>query len=150
MSPLYSIISRSQWEQAHCSGFVPRCPADERRDRVHLNERHDIERVARMWFSADEEPIALELDVSSVQSKVKWERRTEPPLEEWPNLYLPAIPLEIVSAVHILDPDPGSVGGFTLGLRQPVPFPNYAFKRTAGTGLEFSDVLSARCRLTRR
>ena len=110
MDTLFRVVAASQWEQALATGWVPRCPADERRDRVHLNERKDVERVAGLWFVADEQPVALELDVTSVASSLCWEPRAEAPFETWPNLHIRNIPLGIVVAVRPLRPDPA--GGF--------------------------------------
>lgn len=109
METLFRVVAASQWEQALASGWVPRCGADERRKRIHLNERKDVERVAALWFSPEERPVALELDVSPVASSLRWELRTEEPFETWPNLYLPNIPLAMVAAVHILSTDQAGV-----------------------------------------
>jgi len=59
MDTLFRIVAASQWEQALASGWVPRCAADERCNRIHLNERRDVERVAALWFSPQERPLAL-------------------------------------------------------------------------------------------
>jgi uncharacterized protein (DUF952 family) len=117
VTPLFRIISSGQWEHALSSGVVPRCGADERRGRIHLNERADIERVASLWFSPEERPVALELDLTSVASSIKWARREEPPIEVWPNLYLEAIPIELVVAIYSLQPSHAG-GRFELGMRK--------------------------------
>ena len=110
MDTLFRIVAASQWEQALASGWVPRCAADERCNRIHLNECRDVERVAALWFSSQERPLALELDVTSVASSLRWEPRADEPLETWPNLHIGNIPLDIVVAVHVLVAD--GAGGF--------------------------------------
>lgn len=99
---LFRVVSSDQWRQAAASGLVPRCPADEREDRVHLNERKDVERVADLWFSPEEQPLALEVDVSGLLSDIRWELRIKEPFETWPNLYVRNIRVEQVVAVHRL------------------------------------------------
>ena len=103
MDRLFRVVSTEQWELALAMGAVPRCPADERRNRVHLNERIDVERVAGLWFSPDEKPLALEIDVVSVADRIEWNLRTEQPIEIWPNLYADNISLAIVVAVYPLE-----------------------------------------------
>lgn len=105
---LFRVVSSDQWQQATASGLVPRCPADEREDRVHLNERKDVERVADLWFCVEEQPLALELDVATVPSDIRWELRIKEPLETWPNLHAPNIRVDQVIAVHRLVMDEGT------------------------------------------
>ncbi|MDQ3288791.1 MAG: DUF952 domain-containing protein [Pseudomonadota bacterium] len=120
MTTLYRIVSSEQWQQAKNSGLVPRCAADERDDCVHLNLRQDVEHAADLWFSPEEMPLALELDVTSVQSCIRWELRTREPMEVWPNLYLPNLRTEQVIAVHRLVRDePG--GGFRFAAPEASP-----------------------------
>lgn len=99
---LFRVVSSDQWRQAAASGLVPRCPADEREDRVHLNERKDVERVADLWFSPEEQPLALEIDVPSLPSDIRWELRVKSPFDIWPNLYVRNIRVEQVVAIHRL------------------------------------------------
>jgi len=109
---LYRVVSLAQWREGEATGRVPRCAADERRDRIHLNRRGEVERVADLWFTLDEEPVALEIDASEAGASLRWEMRTEPPLEVWPNLYLAALPARWVVAVHRLEHD--AAKGFAL------------------------------------
>ncbi len=102
ISTLFRVVSSEQWQQATATGLVPRCPADEREDRVHLNERKDVERVANLWFSPEEQPLALEVDVSTVPSDIRWDLRVKEPFETWPNLYARSIRVEQVLAAHRL------------------------------------------------
>lgn len=100
---LYRVVPTADWEYALVHGFVPRCPADERGNRVHLNELKDVERVANMWFSCDEAPIVLEVCVGHMSESLRWERRTDEPCEVWPNLYVKNIPRDAVSRVFELN-----------------------------------------------
>lgn len=113
INTLYRVVSTEQWDQATATGLVPRCPADERENRVHLNERKDVELVADLWFAVEEQPLALELDVSDVASDIRWDLRVKEPAGTWPNLYAPNIRVEQVLAVHRLVMDPRT-GRFQL------------------------------------
>jgi uncharacterized protein (DUF952 family) len=110
---LYRVVSLAQWREGEATGLVPRCAADQRHDRVHLNRREEVERAADLWFSVDEQPVALEIDMSEAGPALRWEMRVEPPLEVWPNLYVPALPTRWVVAVHELVHD-ARRGGFSL------------------------------------
>lgn len=108
-STLFRVVSSEQWDQAKATGLVPRCPADEREDRVHLNERKDVELVADLWFSVEEQPLALELNVSEVTSDIRWDLRVKEPVGTWPNLYAGNIRVDQVLAAHrlVLDEQTG-------------------------------------------
>lgn len=117
MIHLYRVVPKKDWIKALACGLVARCPADSRRNRVHLNELKDVELVANLWFSVEEEPVALEVDVSSLAECLKWEARTEEPYGLWPSLCVVGIPIEHVVRVLRLDNDScrGDAGGFRLG-----------------------------------
>ena len=122
---LFRVVAADQWKLAAVSGLVPRCPADEREDRIHLNERKDVERVADLWFSPEEQPLALEVDVSAMPSDIRWEPRAREPFETWPNLHAPNIRVEQVLAVHRLEIDEAT-GRFRMeasGAEGPVGTP---------------------------
>lgn len=108
---LYRVVSLSQWHEGQATGSVPRCAADQRHDRIHLNRREEVSLAANLWFTPDEQPVALEVEMGAAGSALRWELRTEPPLAVWPNLYLPALPASWVVAAHALvhDRDTGFV-----------------------------------------
>jgi len=82
-----------------------------------MNELVDVELVANLWFSVEEEPVALEVDVSGLTECLRWEARAEEPYGIWPNLYVEGIPAERVVRVLQLKKDIGNAGtgGFMLG-----------------------------------
>jgi len=114
---LYRVVPKEDWVEAERCGRVPRCQADKRRGRVHLNELKDVELVANRWFSVEEEPVVLEIDVSGVAEYLKWEERTEEPLGIWPNLYVECVLVENVVRVFALDsvPEDKSAVSFRIG-----------------------------------
>jgi len=114
---LYRVVPKEDWVEAQRCGRVPRCLADKRRGRVHLNELKDVELVANRWFSVEEEPVVLEIDVSGVAEYLKWEERTEEPLGIWPNLYVEGLLVENVVRVFALDsgPEDKSAVSFRIG-----------------------------------
>nr|WP_283107725.1 DUF952 domain-containing protein [Shewanella hafniensis] len=114
---MYRVVPKEDWLEAQRCGHVPRCQADKRRGRVHLNELKDVELVANRWFSVEEEPVVLEIDVSGVAEFLKWEERAEEPLATWPNLYVEGVAVENVVRAFALDAgqdDEGAVS-FRIG-----------------------------------
>lgn len=104
MDTLFRVLPRADWELALATGLVPRCPSDERRDRIHLNARDSVERAASLWFTREEEPVAIEIDVTTLAADIRWEMRTEEPLEVWPHLHALHIPADLVVKVYLLEP----------------------------------------------
>ncbi|MGD9583022.1 MAG: DUF952 domain-containing protein [Lysobacterales bacterium] len=72
MSSIFRITSLSDWQVALATGVLPRCAADRRDDCVHVNAADDSAQVASAFFSADEQPLALELDQLALAPKVTW------------------------------------------------------------------------------
>lgn len=117
MDYLYRVVPKKDWIEALSCGLVPRCPADRRKNRVHLNKLADVELVANLWFSAEEEPIVLEVHVSGLTEHLKWEASEEEPYGTWPNLHVEGIPVERVVRIFRLEKNIGDsgAGGFRLG-----------------------------------
>lgn len=113
MDHLYRVVPASHWDQALRSGSVPRCAADTRLDRVHLNKREDVELVANLWFTPEEQPVVLEVEVASLADHIRWEARESAPDGVWPNLYMPAIParnvVRVIGLEHLTESDGRSV-----------------------------------------
>lgn len=104
METLFRVLPLADWELALVTGLVPRCPADNRHDRIHLNDRESVERAASLWFTPEEAPVAIEIDVTTLAADIQWEMRAEEPLEVWPNLYALHIPADLVLKVYLLKP----------------------------------------------
>lgn len=117
MDHLYRVVPKEDWIEAQRCGRVPQCPADKRWNRVHLNELKDVELVANLWFSLEEEPVVLEVDVSGLAEFLKWEERTEEPFGAWPNLYTQGVPVTNVVRVLALDAERSHKGSvlFRIG-----------------------------------
>ena len=117
MDYLYRVVPKSEWREALRSGVVPRCPADKRHDRIHLNKLDDVELAANLWFTAEEEPVALEVDVADLSEHLKWEDRDDPPEGVWPSLYVQAIPVShVVRVLTLLQrKDTAGLSSFQLG-----------------------------------
>ena len=117
MDSLYRVVPESHWHEALRTGTVPRCAADERHDRVHLNTLADVELAANLWFTAEEAPVVLEIDLHGLAQHVRWETRADPPHGVWPNLYVPALSTSNISRVFSLRKEPDGTGApqFRLG-----------------------------------
>ena len=86
MATLFRVTSLASWMQALETGALPRCPADRRDDCIHVNAGADVEKVATAYFTADENPVALELDASSFSGSLAWVQAT--PAKPWPQARL--------------------------------------------------------------
>lgn len=103
MTALFRVTSLASWRQALESGVLPRCPADQRDDCIHVNAAADVEKVAAAYFTADERPVALELDGSSLAGCLSWFPATQ--TKPWPQarLNLPNLLTKHVLSVTALE-----------------------------------------------
>lgn len=76
---LYRIISGEEWDQTRQDRKVPRCPSDERDNCVHLTKAEDVTMVANQYFTMEEKPVVLEVDVTDFEDKIVW---LEPTIEK--------------------------------------------------------------------
>jgi uncharacterized protein (DUF952 family) len=120
MDHLYRVVPIADWHEALRTGLVPRCPADERHNRVHLNSLDDVELVANLWFTPEEEPVVLEVGLAGLIPHVRWEARTEPPEGVWPNLYTCAISTQnIVRVLTLTQTGDAQSRSFKIGPELP-------------------------------
>ncbi|MDQ3206513.1 MAG: DUF952 domain-containing protein [Pseudomonadota bacterium] len=102
MDNVFRVISAADLASARASGLVPRCPSDDRSGHVHLNHREDVARVATLYFTPDEAPVALELRRSDMETALAFAPASpDKPFRQvalaWPN-----IPFSSVVQVHRL------------------------------------------------
>lgn len=84
---LYRIISKDQWIQSKKDGKVPRCNSDRRAGHVHLNKYSDIKMVANKYFEHAENPVVIEVNISSeLKKKLTWEKPNE--YKNWEQAHL--------------------------------------------------------------
>lgn len=76
---LFRIISAEEWDQTKQDRKVPRCPSDERDNCVHLTRFEDVTLVANKYFTIEENPVVLEVDITDFEDKITW---IEPTLEK--------------------------------------------------------------------
>lgn len=76
---LYRIISGEEWDQTKQERRVPRCPSDERDNCVHLTRLEDVTLVAHKYFTLDENPVVLAVDITDFEDKIVW---IEPTIEK--------------------------------------------------------------------
>lgn len=102
MENLFRVVSAADLASAIASGRVPRCPSDERNNRVHLNSRCDVETVANLYFTADEAPVALEIRRSDIEEDLAF--ATSAPGKAFSQITLarPNLLLSSVVAIHPL------------------------------------------------
>lgn len=111
---LYRIISKDEWIQSQKEGKVPRCNSDKRADLVHLNIFEDIKTVANKYFEHSENPVVIEMNVTSeLEKKLTWEDPTSE--KEWKqaNLKVENIEMKNVERFSFLELVEG--GKFDIG-----------------------------------
>lgn len=102
MESLFRVVSAADLASAIASGFVPRCPSDERSNCVHLNIRCDVETVASMYFTPDEAPVALEIRRSDIEDDLTFAPSVAGKPFSQITLARPNVLLSSVVAVHPL------------------------------------------------
>ena len=112
---LYRIIPKAEWADTVANREVPLCGADERDGFVHLSTVETLLETAGLYFTPDEEPIALEIESTRLGDSLKWEPVGSRGGVEFPHLYGGGIPLESITGVVVLVAD--GVGQFRLGPR---------------------------------
>ena len=111
---LYRIISKDEWIQSKKEGKVPRCNSDRRADHVHLNNFEDIKTVANKYFEHSENPVVIELNVSSdLKKKLTWENPTYEKNWEQAHLQIENIDMKYVERFSFLELVDG--GKFDIG-----------------------------------
>ncbi len=101
---LYRVVSQADWEEALRTGLVPRCGSDQRAGWIHLNAAADVETVAARYFTLQERPLALRLDLSGQQAALCWLAPTEAKPWRQPVLLVSQLQRNWVVAVQRLDP----------------------------------------------
>lgn len=81
ITAVFRITALADWQRAQASAVVPRCAADERDRCIPINAEGDIERVASAFFSAEAQPLALELDATALGESITWLPAT--PAKPW-------------------------------------------------------------------
>lgn len=115
---LYRIISKDEWTQSKKDGKVPRCNSDRRAGYVHLNKFEDIKTVANKYFEHSENPVVIQLNLSSeLEKKLNWENPTEEKNWEQAHLEIENIDLKDVEKftfLKLVDKNKFEIGEFNL------------------------------------
>ena len=117
MSSVYRVIPTSDWLIALSTGRVPMCGSDQRAGAVHLATDATVLRTADLYFSADEAPLALELDAEALKDALVWDKLDAD--AHGPKLVAEGIPRSAVRAYWVLQP--ADDGTFGMGVRHTVP-----------------------------
>lgn len=104
MRNLYRIVKADAWKEAKEIGYIPRCGNDKKLDRIHLNVHEAVEFVAAKYYTPDEQPLAIEFDVSSFSESIEWLEPTDELPWKQPLVDIPNLPIHAVVAIHQLDP----------------------------------------------
>ena len=114
MQTVYRVVPTSDWLVALRTGMVPRCGADQRNGFIHLATAATVLTTANLYFSADEAPLALELDAEALASALVWD---VPDDAHGPQLDADGIPRSAVRAFWVLHSTDD--GTFAMGSRHP-------------------------------
>lgn len=113
---LYRIISENEWIQSKKDGKVPRCNSDSRAGHINLNKFEDIKTVADKYFESAENPVVLEVEISSkLYKKLTWEQANEEKNWEQAHLQIDNINLKDVKRYSFLIVNDKRNGQFEIG-----------------------------------
>ena len=112
MQTVYRVVPTSDWLVARRTGVVPRCGADQRNGFIHLATAATVLTTADLYFSADEAPLALELDAEMLAGALVWD---VPDDAHGPQLHADGIPRSAVRAFWLLQATDN--GTFAMGSR---------------------------------
>lgn len=113
---LYRIISENEWTQSKKDGKVPRCNSDRRAGHIHLNKFEDIKTIANKYFEPSENPVVLEVKISSeLNKKLIWEQFTDEKNWEQAHLLIENIDMNDVKRYSYLIPNDKINGKFEIG-----------------------------------
>lgn len=111
---LYRIISGAEWSQTKVDGKVPRCASDKRDMCIHLTRFEDIVTVADKYFTIDEKPVALEIDIRNLEDKIVWKEPTVQKPWIQPEADIDAIEWKIIKGYASLLPSSVDKNSFSL------------------------------------
>lgn len=100
---LYRVITIANWRKAQSQGYVPRCGNDHKADCVHLNAHEAVAFSANRYFTLEEAPVVIEVDITSFKDKIEWLPPTQDQPWQKPRAHIEHIPLSAVIAVHSLE-----------------------------------------------
>ena len=113
---LYRIISENEWTQSKKDGKVPRCSSDRRAGHINLNKFDDIKTVANKYFEPAENPVVLEIEISSeLYKKLIWEQPTNEKNWEQAHLLIENIDMNDVKRYSYLIINDKRNGQFEIG-----------------------------------
>ncbi len=113
---LYRIISENEWLQSQKDGNVPRCNSDKRAGQIHVNRFEDIKTVANKYFEPSENPVVLEIEISSeLHKKLIWESSTDEKNWEQAHLLIENIDMNDVNRYSYLLIQDKRNGQFEIG-----------------------------------
>lgn len=99
---LYRVITLANWQKAQSQGYVPRCGNDHNADCVHLNVSEAVAFSANRYFTLEEAPVVIEVDITSFKDKIEWISPTRDQPWQKPRAHIEHIPLSVVIAIHEL------------------------------------------------
>lgn len=115
---IYRVVSGDDWALAQIEGAVPLGGSDERSGFVHLSAATELEGTAIRYFTPEEEPVALEIEVESLGEGLRWEAVESRGGALFPHLYGGRIPLGSVRSLLPIDLRAGD--GALLGAPCPL------------------------------
>jgi len=105
VTTLFRVVSSATWKQAQAQGTVPRCGNDHRADGVHLCLPQVIAYTTNTYFTADEHPMLLEVDIAPFAEQIEWRAPTDSEPWQRPLARIPGIPVDSVISITPLEVD---------------------------------------------
>lgn len=97
MTPIFKILSRTEWAAAQAIGRFDGSEVDRRDGYIHLSAADQWEETARKWFAGRDDLVLLAVDPSELD--VRWEPSRGGAL--FPHLYGP-LPVAAVTEIRDL------------------------------------------------
>ena len=95
---LYKIVTRADWLTAKQTGLIPLSTIDEKDGFIHLSTADQYVASANLYFSAQDQPMVIELNGAQLNGELRWEW-SDQRQSDFPHLYAKMLPLSAANAV---------------------------------------------------
>ena len=99
---VYRIVTRNEWEGIEREGMIRRSSLDIASGFMHLSASSEVLETCRRYFSAESEPMALEICAEDLGGSLRWEAVKARGGTLFPHYFGAHIPKVLIQAVHPL------------------------------------------------
>ena len=84
---VYKIFAKAEWKRIKETGDCRLVPVDEASGFVHLATGAQLLETCQRHFTEEQEPLAVEVDLSIMGMELRWEKGSTRNNQEFPHLY---------------------------------------------------------------